>query len=186
MWSRIAGLLLCAVASTGCAAVVYVPRAIDLLSEGPSAPSGFEYYRHDGHTVGGEPFRIRHFVDPDARLRFVVALVGGKLFSSRSADVTRDMEAARAMFVAAGGRSGSDAQRLFGPPHATTRFEDVHVLWYVRERDEVFALVFRQDRYVTGFRLDRREMERMLDKPSPYAQGPSTLWTNRNELTAAR
>lgn len=175
MWCRIVILLLCAALSGGCAAVVYVPRAIDRMMEGPDAPSGFEYHRHDGKTVSGETFRIRHFVDPDARRRFVVALVDGKLFSSRSSDVTRDMEAARGVFAAAGGRSESEAQRLFGPPHATTRFEDVRVLWYVRERDDVFALVFRQDRYATGFRMDRKEMERMLEKPSPYAAGAPAI-----------
>lgn len=169
MWCRVAVLLLCAFVSGGCAAVVYVPRAIDRMMEGPDAPSGFEYHRHDGRTVSGESFRIRHFVDPETRRRFVLALVGGKLFSSRSADVTRDMEAARSAFAPAAGRSESEVQRLFGPPHATTRFEDVRVLWYLRDRDDVFALVFRQDRYATGFRLDRKEMERILEKPSPYA-----------------
>lgn len=186
MRSRAVVVVVCSVWLGGCAAVVYVPRAIDRMSEGPAAPSGFEYHRHDGRTVSGEPFRIRHFVDPEARRRFVVALVDGKLFSSRSADITRDMEAAHGVFAAASGRSESEVHRLFGPPQATSRFEDVRVLWYVRERDDVFALVFRQDRYVTGFRLDRKEMERILVTPSPYAAASPPLTALRRSARTGR
>jgi hypothetical protein len=169
---------------SGCATIVLLPRLIDQMTEGPSGPTGFEFHRAEGETSGGEPFRIRHFLDPQAGHRFVIALIGGKVFSSRRDDVTRDLEAAQTVFKGAQGRTDAEVSQLFGTPRATSRFEDIRVLWYLRERDEVFALVFRQGRYVTAFRTDRSEMERILDKPSPYAgggggYGPSMPWTNR-------
>lgn len=153
----------------GCAAVVLLPRAIDQMMEGPAAPTGFEYHRHDGETATGEAFRIRHFLDLDARKRYVVALVSGRLFSSRAEDVGRDIDAARAVYGAAEGKSEPEVIRLYGTPLRTSHFEDVRVLWYVREAAEVYALVFRQGRYVTAFRTDRGDLERTLEKPSPYA-----------------
>lgn len=161
------------------------------MMEGPAAPTGFEYYRHDGETASGEPFRIRHFLDPDGRKRFVVALVGGRLFSSRSEDLGRGMETARTVYGAVEGKSETDVARQFGAPKATTRFEDIRVLWYERDVDDVFVLVFRQGRCVAAFRTDRGEIER-LEKPSPYARmrpryGLSPpVGTNLNDVTAAR
>lgn len=175
----------------GCAAVVLVPRAIDQMMEGPAAPTGFEYYRHDGETASGEPFRIRHFLDPDGRKRFVVALVSGRLFSSRSEDLGGGMETARRVYGAIEGRSESDVARQFGVPKATTRFDDIRVFWYERDLDDVFVLVFRQGRCVAAFRTDRGEIER-LERPSPYSRiqtgyGLSAvLGANRNDVTAAR
>ncbi len=177
--------------ASGCAALVLVPRAIDQMMEGPSSPTGFEYYRNDGETASGQAFRIRHFVDPEARRRYVVALIDGRLFSSRAEDVSRDMEAARKIYGSAEGKSEAEVTRLYGVPQTTSRFEDVRVLWYVRDDDEGFALVFRQDRCVTSFRLDHGELERMLKRPSPYSArvpvyGPWMLWTNRKDVTLAR
>lgn len=175
----------------GCAAVVLVPRAIDQMMEGPAAPTGFEYYRHDGETAGGEAFRIRHFLDLDGRKRFIVALVAGRLFSSRSEDLGGGMEAARRVYGAIVGQSEHDVTRQFGVPKATTRFDDIRVFWYQRDLDDVFVLVFRQGRCVAAFRTDRGEIER-LEKPSPYSRirpgyGLSaTLEVNRNDVTAAR
>lgn len=167
----------------GCTAIVLLPRVIDQMTEGPARPTGFEFHRAEGETPGGESFRIRHFLDPEAGQRFVVALIGGRLFSSRREDVTRDLEAGRSAYREAQGKTDAEVSRLFGAPKATSRFEDIRVFWYLREQDEVFALVFRQGRYVTAFRTDRAEMERILDKPSPYAgggggYGPSTPRTN--------
>ncbi len=175
----------------GCAAVVLVPRAFDQMMEGPAAPTGFEYYRHDGETASGEPFRIRHFLDPDGRRRFVVALVAGRLFSSRSEDLGRGMETARSVYGAIEGTSEADVARQFGAPKVTRRFEDIGVFWYERDWDEIFVLVFRQGRCVAAFRTDHTEMER-LQKPSPYSGIPTRYGLSpvpgakRNDVTAAR
>jgi hypothetical protein len=96
------------------------------------------------------------------------------------------MEAARTAYPGAEGKSEADVTRLFGAPHTQSRFEDVRVFWYLRDRDDVFVLVFRQGRVATSFRTNRREMERILDTPSPYVSyGDSMLCTNR-AVTFAR
>lgn len=152
----------------GCTALILLPRAIDQMNEGPDGPTGFEFHRHDGATESGGRFRIRHFLDPDGRFRHVVALIDGKVFSARRDDITRDIEAARAAYPGAEGKSEADVTRLFGAPHTQSTFEDVRVFWYVRERDDVFVLIFRQGKVATSFRTNRWEMERILDKPSPW------------------
>ena len=172
---------------SGCAAILLVPKVTGHLAEGIPSPTGFEFHRAEGKTDGGEPFRIRHLIDPENRHRFVVVLIDGKVFSSRRDDVTRDIEAARTAYRDAQGKTEAEVARMFGAPKATSHFEDVRVLWYPGERDVVFALVFRQGRYVTAFRTDRAEMERILDKPAPYAAnyGLSPPMTNL-PLAAAR
>src|SRR5262245_45237862 len=125
-------LVLVSLLSAGCYALVIVPRAIDHLSDGPDGPVGFEFHRHDGATESGMPFRIRHFLDPGGRHRYVVALLDGKFFSTRRDDVARDMDAARVAYPGADGKSDEDVRRLFGAPHRESRFEDVRVLWYLR------------------------------------------------------
>jgi hypothetical protein len=178
---------------SGCAAVVLLPRAIEQLTEGPASATGFEFHRTDGATETGQPFRIRHFLDLDARHWHVVTTVDGKTFSSRRDDITSALQEARAAYPGTEGKTEAEVTARYGAPHKQSRFEDVRVLWYVRERergvDDVFVLVFRQDRCVTGFRTNRTEMERILDRPSPWARardyGPSTPWTNR-ELTVVR
>lgn len=159
--------------SGGCAAVVLVPRAIGQLSEGPDAPTGLEYHRSEGATASGEPVRIRHFVDPAARRRFVVVLVSGRLFSSRADDLTRDLDTTHRLYGALEGKPEAAVRDALGAPAAATRFEEVSVLWYV-SGDDAFALVFLQGRWFVAFRLDAAEMQRMLRAPEPYAARGAT------------
>jgi hypothetical protein len=157
-------------ACSGCLLVMAVPPMIDEYGWAGPETSGVEYYRHDGQTPGGEPYRIRHFLDPAAKRRHILVSVSGKVFKSGSEDFSGAISAARAACgtVCDAGTEAEVKARL-GQPTATSLAENVHVLWYVRSRDQVLALIFQNGRFVTAFQTDQTEMDEMLVRPSPYS-----------------
>src|SRR5262245_47757324 len=97
--------LLATFLTSGCAAILLVPKVTGHLADGIPSPTGCEFHRAEGKTESGEPFRIRHLLDPENGHRFVVVLIDGKLYSSRRDDVAPDIEAAKTTYRDAQGKT---------------------------------------------------------------------------------
>lgn len=164
--ARLLPALVLAAASSGCVLVWRIP---DILDETPSTSlAGIEYYRYEGETKYGERFLVRYAVDPPAKRRYRLVTVGRKVLESGWEDVAQELDAAARVFGRATERSEAEVRAEFGAPTTVTDTGQVQTWWYVRGRDEAFALLFRGGRLVTTFRTTERELERLLARSPPY------------------
>src|SRR5712664_4005150 len=93
---------------SGCMVLMAVPPMID------------EYAYSRPPTSGVESYRIRHFLDPAARRRYIVVDVGGRRFKSGSEDFSSAISAARtACGPACEASTEADVRARLGPPNAT-------------------------------------------------------------------
>ena len=163
---RLASALVLAASASGCIVLWRIP---DILEETPSRSlAGVEFYRYEGRTTYGERFEVRHAVDPGARRRYRLVTVGGNVHESGWEDAGADLDAAAGAFGSATERSEAEIRAAFGAPTTITDAGPVQAWWYARERDQVFALLFRGGRLVTAFRTTGRELQGLLAKSPPY------------------
>ena len=168
--SRAAAVLLAACLALGlggCFLLMKVPGIVDEMSD--LSVSGVEYHRYEGRTKYQEPYRVTYYLDPQAKRRYRVVVVGGKTQDSSRENMTAELDAGAGVWGTSWqGRTETEVRNAFGPPTTTTDAGAVRTLWYMGRRDGAYGVIFRDGRLLAAFRTTPRELDDLLARKPPY------------------